>query len=190
MEAGHRAQQIDPLALQRPDRRHDLHGRGQRVSGPGDRGPLLRAARRGDGIQSRQRHRHAAPRRSTACFSWGCPAIRSSGASTNCSPQWGGTFVNSTYLWFAPVAPTSASSTTCPDPLSSLAEGVLVSVRDAMDTMFHQNEVLVDMVRDFSADGVIYHPIKSCRTVSTGLADGRRFLTGRTASPACSSSRT
>ena len=26
-------------------------------------------------------------------------------------------------------------------------------------------------------DGVIYHPIKSCRTVSTGLADGRRQMT-------------
>ncbi|NIR51753.1 2-hydroxyacyl-CoA dehydratase, partial [candidate division KSB1 bacterium] len=25
-------------------------------------------------------------------------------------------------------------------------------------------------------DGVVYHPIKSCRTVSTGLADGRRYV--------------
>jgi benzoyl-CoA reductase subunit B len=28
-------------------------------------------------------------------------------------------------------------------------------------------------------DGVIYHPIKSCRTVSTGLADSRRYLAQR-----------
>jgi len=32
------------------------------------------------------------------------------------------------------------------------------------------------MVKDYSIDGVVYHPIKSCRTVSTGLADGRRAL--------------
>ena len=43
--------------------------------------------------------------------------------------------------------------------------------------MFHQNEVLTHMIEDFDVDGVIYHPIKSCRTVSTGLADGRRHLT-------------
>jgi len=91
--------------------------------------------------------------------------------------DWGGTFVNSTYLWFASGGTNRGFEYDLSNPLSSLAEGVLVSVRQAMDAMFHQNEVLVDMVRDFSADGVIYHPIKSCRTVSTGLADGRRFLT-------------
>ena len=32
------------------------------------------------------------------------------------------------------------------------------------------------MVTDYAADGVVYHPIKSCRTVSTGLADSRRAL--------------
>jgi benzoyl-CoA reductase subunit B len=32
------------------------------------------------------------------------------------------------------------------------------------------------MVDTFAADGVVYHPIKSCRTVSTGLADSRRRL--------------
>ena len=29
-------------------------------------------------------------------------------------------------------------------------------------------------------DGVVYHPIKSCRTVSTGLADSRRSLMAQT----------
>jgi benzoyl-CoA reductase subunit B len=32
------------------------------------------------------------------------------------------------------------------------------------------------MVETFQVDGVVYHPIKSCRTVSTGLADNRRSL--------------
>jgi benzoyl-CoA reductase subunit B len=91
--------------------------------------------------------------------------------------DWGGTFVNSTYLWFASGGTNRGFEYDLADPLASLAEGVLVSVRDAMDAMFHQNEVLVGMAEDFEADGVIYHPIKSCRTVSTGLADGRRHLT-------------
>ena len=45
-----------------------------------------------------------------------------------------------------------------------------------MDSMFHQNRVLDSMIDEFDLDGVIYHPIKSCRTVSTGLADSRRTL--------------
>jgi benzoyl-CoA reductase subunit B len=61
-------------------------------------------------------------------------------------------------------------------PLASLAEGVLVSVRDAMDSMFHQNLALEEIIDGFDVDGVVFHPIKSCRTVSTGLADGRRAL--------------
>jgi len=91
--------------------------------------------------------------------------------------DWGGTFVNSTYLWFASGGTNRGFEYDLKDPVASLAEGVLVNVRDAMDAMFYQDEVLVDMVDDFGADGVIYHPIKSCRTVSTGLADGRRHLT-------------
>jgi benzoyl-CoA reductase subunit B len=91
--------------------------------------------------------------------------------------DWGGTFVNSTYLWFASGGTNRGFEYDLKDPIASLAEGVLVSVRDAMDSMFHQNEALDGMIDDFDADGVIYHPIKSCRTVSTGLADGRRYLT-------------
>jgi len=32
------------------------------------------------------------------------------------------------------------------------------------------------MIDTLAADGLVYHPIKSCRTVSTGLADNRRAL--------------
>ena len=91
--------------------------------------------------------------------------------------DWGGTFVNSTYLWFASGGTNRGFEYDLKDPIASLAEGVLVSVRDAMDAMFYQNEALEEMIDEFSVDGVIYHPIKSCRTVSTGLADGRRYLT-------------
>ncbi len=92
--------------------------------------------------------------------------------------EWGGTFVNSTYLWFASGGTNVGFQYDLDRPLESLAEGVLVTVRDAMDSMFFQTNILVDMVDSYEADGVVYHPIKSCRTVSTGLADSRRELMG------------
>jgi benzoyl-CoA reductase subunit B len=90
--------------------------------------------------------------------------------------EWGGTFVNSTYLWFASGGSNLGFQYDLERPLDSLAEGVLISVRNAMDSMFFQNLVLSEMIDDYQADGVVFHPIKSCRTVSTGLADNRRAL--------------
>ena len=90
--------------------------------------------------------------------------------------EWGGTFVNSTYLWFASGGSNMGFEYDLDRPLESLAEGVLIGVRDAMDSMFYQTPILTGMIEDFHADGVVYHPIKSCRTVSTGLADNRREL--------------
>jgi benzoyl-CoA reductase subunit B len=90
--------------------------------------------------------------------------------------EWGGTFVTSTYLWFASGGANRGFEYDLDHPLESLAEGVLMSVRDAMDSMFHQNLALEEMITEFDIDGVVFHPIKSCRTVSTGLADGRRAL--------------
>ena len=90
--------------------------------------------------------------------------------------EWGGTFVHSTYLWFASGGSNLGFQYDLARPLESLAEGVLISVRDAMDSMLFQTSVLGGMIDDYAADGVVYHPIKSCRTVSTGLADSRRAL--------------
>jgi benzoyl-CoA reductase subunit B len=88
----------------------------------------------------------------------------------------GGTFVTSTYLRFASGGTSRGFEYDTARPLASLAEGVLISVRDAMDNMFYQTGILLEMVDQFQADGIVYHPIKSCRTVSTGLADSRRAL--------------
>jgi benzoyl-CoA reductase subunit B len=88
----------------------------------------------------------------------------------------GGVFVNSTYLWFAAGGSNFGFEYDLERPLESLAEGTLISVRHAMDSMFHSDRALIDMVEPFHVHGVVYHPIKSCRTVSTGLADNRRAL--------------
>ena len=93
--------------------------------------------------------------------------------------EWGGNFVGSTYLWFASGGTNVGFQYDLDNPLDSLAEGTLVGVRDAMDSMFFQTRVLERMIDDYEADGVVYHPIKSCRTVSTGLADSRRELMDR-----------
>ncbi len=90
--------------------------------------------------------------------------------------EWGGVFVASTYLWFASGGINLGFEYDLDRPLASLAEGTLISVRDAMDSMFYQDKALIKMAQDYKADGVVYHPIKSCRTVSTGLADNRRAL--------------
>ncbi len=94
--------------------------------------------------------------------------------------EWGGAFVSSTYLWFASGGTNLGVEYDVNRPLDSLAEGVLISVRHAMDSMFFQHQTLIDMIQPFKVDGVVYHPIKSCRTVSTGLADNRRALLAAT----------
>jgi benzoyl-CoA reductase subunit B len=88
----------------------------------------------------------------------------------------GGTFVGSTYLRFASGGANLGFTYDLARPLESLAEGLLIGVRDAMDNMFFQTDILIQMLDDLGADGLVYHPIKSCRTVSTGLADSRRAL--------------
>jgi len=88
----------------------------------------------------------------------------------------GGTFVGSTYLQFASGGANLGFTYDLDHPLESLAEGLLIGVRDAMDNMFFQTDILIRMIDDMAADGLVYHPIKSCRTVSTGLADNRRAL--------------
>ncbi|OGO33991.1 MAG: hypothetical protein A2Z03_03080 [Chloroflexi bacterium RBG_16_56_8] len=90
--------------------------------------------------------------------------------------EWGGSFVNSTYLEFAAGGMSLGYEYDLNRPMESLAEGVLISLRQAMDSMFFQNQALVDQVKNFHIDGIVYHPIKSCRTVSTGLADNRRAV--------------
>jgi benzoyl-CoA reductase subunit B len=90
--------------------------------------------------------------------------------------DWGGVFVNSTYLRFASGGANLGFAYDLARPIESLAEGVLLGVRNAMDSMFFQTQALVDMIDGHAADGVVFHPIKSCRTVSTGLADTRRAL--------------
>jgi benzoyl-CoA reductase subunit B len=93
--------------------------------------------------------------------------------------EWGGTFVTSTYLWFASGGAALGWQYDLDDPLNSLAEGLLIGTRQAMDNMFFADRALDQMVDGFGLDGVVFHSVKSCRTVSTGLADARRAFSER-----------
>ncbi|MEJ2336137.1 MAG: 2-hydroxyacyl-CoA dehydratase family protein, partial [Gemmatimonadales bacterium] len=90
--------------------------------------------------------------------------------------DWGGTFVGSTYLWFASGGFNLDFEYDLDRPLESLAEGLMLGVQSAVDSMLFQDRALIDAIDTYRADGVVYHPIKSCRTVSTGLADSRRVV--------------
>lgn len=90
--------------------------------------------------------------------------------------EWGGVFVSSTYTWFASGGLDTDFEYDLNRPIESLAEGVALSVRRAGDAMLFHDQDLIEAVDRFEADGIVYHPIKSCRTVSTGLADSRRAV--------------
>ncbi len=97
--------------------------------------------------------------------------------------DWKGVFVHSTYLWFASGGSNLGVQYDLDNPIESLAEGLLIGVRDAMDSMFHQNNTVSQLLDPYSIDGVIFHPIKSCRTTSTGQADSRNWLSKNTGIP-------
>jgi len=87
--------------------------------------------------------------------------------------EWGGVFVGSTYMWFASGGLDSDFEYDLDRPVESLAEGLLHGVQRAVDAMLFHDRPLIEAIDRYQADGVVYHPIKSCRTVSTGLADSR-----------------
>lgn len=89
---------------------------------------------------------------------------------------WGGAFVGSSYLWFASGGLDLDFEYDVGRPIESLADGVLRGVRRATDAMLFHDRLLLEAIDRFGADGVVYHPVKSCRTVSTGLADSRRVV--------------
>jgi benzoyl-CoA reductase subunit B len=48
-----------------------------------------------------------------------------------------------------------------------------------MDNMFFADRAVDLLADDYGLDGIVCHAVKSCRTVSTGLADARQALAAR-----------
>lgn len=97
--------------------------------------------------------------------------------------HWGGSFVNSTYMRFASGGANIDFEYDLARPVESLAEGVFLGVRDAMDSMFCPEIAIEAAVGAYGIDGIVFHPVKSCRTTSTGMADARRSLMERVKLP-------
>ena len=94
--------------------------------------------------------------------------------------EWGGVFVHSTYMVFAGGGFAPGFAYDLARPLESLAEMLLQSAwRGWSAPMFYAQDWLAATVRDWSADGVCFHGVKSCRTTSTGLPDVREWLRTR-----------
>lgn len=88
--------------------------------------------------------------------------------------KWGGVFVYSSYLDFGSGGALTGYQYNIDDPLESYAEGQLVMHCGGTDSMFHESANIKRMAPQFGLDGVVFHPVKSCRTTATGQADMRR----------------
>jgi benzoyl-CoA reductase subunit B len=64
-------------------------------------------------------------------------------------------------------------------PLESLAEVTALAAQRGLSNQFFAHERLAQQIRDYGADGVVFHGIKSCRFVSSGMADTREFISRR-----------
>lgn len=90
---------------------------------------------------------------------------------------WGAVYVHSEYLGYAGGGLDRGIQFDLRHPLESLAEQLLLTGQRRMSNMFFSQDELIEGARDWRADAIVYHSVKSCRTVSTGMADSREYVT-------------
>lgn len=90
--------------------------------------------------------------------------------------DWGGVFVNAEYLAYAGGGLDQGIKYDLSRPLESLAEQLVLTGYQSMSNMFFSHDQIADTAEGWGADAVIYHTVKSCRTVSTSLADSREYV--------------
>jgi benzoyl-CoA reductase subunit B len=127
----------------------------------------------GSGIEERFRVYGVGP----ACY----PAFR---RYLELFSAWGAVYVNSEYLGYAGGGLDRGIQYDLSRPLESLAEQLLLTGQRRMSNMFFSQDELADGARDWHADAIVYHSVKSCRTVSTGMADSREYVVRRRGVPA------
>ena len=108
----------------------------------------------------------------------GTPCFPIFGAFNEMFAKWGGIFVHSSYLDFASAGALSGYQYDLDnkDPLESYAAGQLVLHCLGGDGAFDASSNIAKGAQEFGIDGVVFHPVKSCRTVSAGMADMRRVV--------------
>lgn len=89
--------------------------------------------------------------------------------------EWGGVFAHSEYMTFGGGGIDRGIAYELDRPLESLAEQILLTSQQSFSGIFFSQEWEADVVRGWDIDGICFHGIKSCRTVSTGLPDAREW---------------
>lgn len=97
--------------------------------------------------------------------------------------DWGGVFVSSSYLKFASGGAALGYEFDLDNPIESFAEGTLLTVRETQRGLLFDFPDIEDKMSPYNLDGVVYHGVKSCRTVSASLADRRYHNTNKTGMP-------
>lgn len=98
--------------------------------------------------------------------------------------SWGGVFAYSDYLTFAAGGMDAGELVyDTSRPLESLAEITALAAQRGLSNQFFAHERLAQQVRDYDVDGIVFHGIKSCRFVSSGMADTRDYLNKRLSMP-------
>lgn len=93
---------------------------------------------------------------------------------------WGGVFSYSDYLTFAAGGMDAADTLyDTSRPLESLAEVTAIAAHRGLSNQFFSHERLAQQIKDYNVDGIVFHGIKSCRFVSSGMADTRNYLSER-----------
>ncbi len=93
---------------------------------------------------------------------------------------WGGVFAYSDYLTFAAGGMDAAELRyDTSRPLESLAEVTALAAQRGLSNQFFAHERLAQQIKDYAVDGVVFHGIKSCRFVSSGMADTREYINRR-----------
>jgi len=92
----------------------------------------------------------------------------------------GGVFPAADYLTYAAGGLDSAGIFYDPSrPLESLAEVTTLAAQFGLSNHFFSHHTLAQQAKDYLADGIVYHGIKSCRTVATSMADNREYVSTR-----------
>lgn len=91
--------------------------------------------------------------------------------------SWGGVFAYSDYLTFAAGGMDSGDLVyDTSRPLESLAEVSALAAQRGLSNQFFAHERLAKQIKEYDVDGVVFHGIKSCRFVSSGMSDTRNYL--------------
>ncbi len=90
--------------------------------------------------------------------------------------RWNGVFVASEYMSYAGGGLDRGLHYDLDRPIESLAEQILITAQPSMSGIFYSHEWQAQIAEEYSIDGICYHGIKSCRTVSSGLPNARGWL--------------